>query len=89
MLTARDISKECHISEKEALEHLPHVAKKTGVTGRNGRPARFAVEPSECMECGFVFRKRDRLKTPSRCPVCKSEEIKEMKFGIVEEDQKK
>lgn len=48
------------------------------------RNSRFVVEPSECLKCGFVFKKRDRLKTPGKCPVCKSEEITETRYGVAE-----
>lgn len=79
MLTAKDISKAVGIKEKDALEHLPHVARS--IPQDSGY--RLVVEPSECLSCGFVFRKRERLKTPSKCPVCRSEEITEMRFGII------
>lgn len=80
MLTAREISQSVGMKEKEVLEHLPHIARSIGA---HGQGARLAVEPSKCLECGFVFRKRERLKTPSKCPVCKSEEITETRFGVV------
>lgn len=82
MLTAKDISRQVGIKEKEALEHLPHVEKTVSSPGAHGG-LRFVVEQSKCLECGFAFKKRDRLKTPSRCPVCRSEEITETKFGII------
>lgn len=81
MLTSKDISRAVGIMEKEAIDHLGHVAR---TVKRAGGGERFVVEPSVCRSCGFVFKKRDRLKTPCRCPVCRSEEITEMKFGIVE-----
>jgi len=77
MLTARDISRAVGIMEKEVLEHLPHVARSTG------GGFKFVTEPSRCLGCGFVFRKRDRLKTPGKCPICRSEGISETRFGIV------
>ena len=81
MLTSKDISRALGIREKEAIEHLPHVAR---TVNHAGGKERFVAEPSECLSCGFVFKKRDRLRTPCRCPVCRSEEITEMRFGIVE-----
>ncbi|MBI5902164.1 MAG: transcriptional regulator [Deltaproteobacteria bacterium] len=81
MLTSKDISMAVGIREKEAIDHLDHVAI---TVNRAGGAERFVVEPSVCRSCGFVFKKRERLKTPSRCPVCRSEEITEMRFGIVE-----
>jgi predicted Zn-ribbon and HTH transcriptional regulator len=76
MLTAREISRAVGAREKEVLEHLPHVAR--GLSGAG----RFEVEPSSCLACGFKFRKRERLKTPGKCPVCRSEKITETRFGI-------
>lgn len=81
MLTAREISQSVGIKEKEVLEHLPHIART--IAANEGAGLKLSVEPSRCLECGFVFRKRDRLKTPSRCPVCRSEEITETRFGVV------
>jgi transcriptional regulator len=86
MLTAREISKAASIREKDVLEHLPHVARSLAAA-KEAASARFVSEPSECISCGFVFRKRDRLRTPSRCPVCRSEEITEMRFGIITEEK--
>ncbi|HLC18263.1 MAG TPA: transcriptional regulator [Thermodesulfobacteriota bacterium] len=84
MLTAKDISREVGIKEKEVLEHLPHVARSLGHKGphEGGREEKLVTEPSECLGCGFVFRKRARLKTPGKCPVCRSEEITETRYGI-------
>jgi len=78
MLTAKDISRAVGISEKDVSEHLSHIARS--VTNKGDEA--FVTEPSRCLECGFVFRKRERLKTPSKCPVCRSEEITETRFGI-------
>lgn len=84
LLTAKDISREVGIKEKEVLEHLPHVARSLGHKGphEGGREEKLVTEPSECLGCGFVFRKRARLKTPGKCPVCRSEEITETRYGI-------
>ncbi len=79
MLTAREISGAVGVKEKEVIEHLPHIERS--VSGN--KSGRFVIESPECLECGFSFRKRQRLKTPSRCPICRSEGIKEMRFGIV------
>lgn len=84
VLSAKDISKAVRIKEKEVLAHLPHIAR-TVSNSRKDRSVRFIVEPSVCLSCGFTFKKRERLKTPSRCPVCKSEEITEARYGIKED----
>jgi hypothetical protein len=74
-LDLREISKLFGIKEREALDHLNHIA-------RSVRPARLIAEPASCRQCGFSFRKRTRLGTPGRCPVCKSEHISPPRFKI-------
>ncbi len=82
MLTAREISQSAGLKEKDVLEHLPHIARSLATHGHSG--PKLVIGPSECLGCGFVFRKRERLKTPSKCPVCRSEEITETRFGVFE-----
>ncbi len=76
-LTAQDISSEVSIPEKEVYGHLEHIQKSLNTTGR-----RLHIKPAECLKCGFIFTKRDRLKTPGRCPVCHQEHIQEPVFSI-------
>ena len=79
-LSAKDISNAVGIREKDVREHLIHAARSIH---RGQRHERLAFEPSKCMSCVFTFRKRERLITPSRCPVCRSEEITETRYGIL------
>ncbi|OGP88873.1 MAG: hypothetical protein A2156_02410 [Deltaproteobacteria bacterium RBG_16_48_10] len=76
-LDQREISKIFHIKEREVLDHLQHIAK-------SARPKRFIMEPAHCLDCGFMFKKRDRLSTPSRCPLCKSSSISPPRFKIAD-----
>ena len=76
-LSAREISGMVRISEKEVYEHLEHIRK-----GRHKAGHQIVVTPAECRECGFVFKKRDRLKKPGKCPICHSETITEPLFSI-------
>ncbi len=70
--TAKDISQAAHIPGKEAYGHLEHINKSLrGV---------LRIEPPECLACGFKFTKRRALHSPSRCPLCKSEHIKDPRF---------
>ena len=73
--TARQISVEIHISERDVAGHLEHIRRSLG-------PSALAVTPSECESCGFVFRKRERLTRPGRCPICGGTRITEPAFGI-------
>jgi len=71
----REISKRFRIREKDALDHLWHIS-------RSAHPSRLVMEPSQCLRCGFAYKKRDRLSTPSRCPICKSESISPPRYQI-------
>jgi predicted Zn-ribbon and HTH transcriptional regulator len=73
-LTTREVSERLGIGEKEVLEHLEHI--KIALHGG------LVVEPALCMACGFSFRKRERLKGPGRCPVCRSEHITNPRFSV-------
>lgn len=52
-------------------DDVRHIQKSTTHTHK------FIYTPPECAACGYLFRKRSRLKKPSRCPHCKSENIVE------------
>jgi len=71
----REISQLFGIKEKEILDHLNHIERSAHHRG-------FTVEPASCQQCDFSFKKRTRLNTPSRCPVCKSEHISPPRFKI-------
>jgi predicted Zn-ribbon and HTH transcriptional regulator len=75
--TAKEISSAIHRPEKEVESHLEHLRKSLRREGRQ-----LDRIPAECRDCGFIFRKRDRLKAPSRCPVCKGEAISDPSFRI-------
>ena len=75
-LDLREISQRFGIKEREALDHLEHIA-------RSAHPGRLTIEPALCRECGFSFKKRERLKPPGRCPLCKSESISPPRYKIV------
>jgi predicted Zn-ribbon and HTH transcriptional regulator len=76
-LSAKDISADVRISEKEIYEHLEHIQRTL-----NKSEYIFILAPAVCKKCSFVFRKRDRLKKPGKCPVCRSELIQEPLFSI-------
>ncbi len=75
--SARDISADVRIPEKEVCGHLDHLRKSLHREGR-----RIAVTPAECLACGFVFRKRERLGKPGRCPVCRGEAVSEPLYFV-------
>jgi predicted Zn-ribbon and HTH transcriptional regulator len=68
--SARDLSVRVRISEREVLAHLPHLERSLAHDGMQ-----LAIEPAECLACGYRFAERARHSTPSRCPECRSERI--------------
>ncbi len=75
-LGLREISQLFRIREREALDHLQHIAK-------SAHPRKFSMDPAQCKRCGFIFKKRDRLSAPSRCPICRSESITPPRYRIL------
>ncbi|MBI4689740.1 MAG: transcriptional regulator [Nitrospirae bacterium] len=76
-LSAKDISGHVGISEKEVYGHLEHIRRTM-----NRKDHDLNITPAECRKCGFVFRKRERLKKPGKCPVCRNDLIQEPFFSI-------
>ncbi|MGD0230201.1 MAG: transcriptional regulator [Syntrophorhabdales bacterium] len=75
--SGKDLSVELRLSEKDVYEHLGHIRKTMNKGGY-----RFVVLPARCDRCGFVFRKRGRLKKPGKCPLCRSQSVEEPVFSI-------
>ena len=76
---AKEISQALGIPEKEVADHLHHIGRTLG-----HRRGELGIEPATCLSCGYVFRKRRRLKKPGRCPKCKEEQIREQQDLISE-----
>ncbi len=67
-----ELSKSAGKAEKEIVDQLTHIRKSSNLV----------IEPSRCINCDFVFIKRDRLKKPGKCPKCHGVRITEPKFAI-------
>jgi predicted Zn-ribbon and HTH transcriptional regulator len=67
-LSAREISAEVRIPGKEVLYHLEHIREAVRKHERH-----LVMTPAVCRECGFNFKKRERLTRPVRCPVCRND----------------
>ena len=78
-LTLKEISAQVRVSEKDVLGHLGHLERSLHRQG-----GALLGQPAECGRCGFVFAKRDRLRKPGRCPVCRGETIHEPLFSLRE-----
>jgi predicted Zn-ribbon and HTH transcriptional regulator len=60
----------------EIVEDLQHLAKSVRPTFD------LRMIPACCLKCGFVFRERDKIKAPTKCPRCRSEWIQAPLFFI-------
>lgn len=74
--SARDLSIDLGIPEREVYGHLEHIRKTVHTGGQ------LLIMPAVCRKCGFVFAKRERFKKPGKCPLCKNESIQEPRFSI-------
>jgi predicted Zn-ribbon and HTH transcriptional regulator len=75
--SARDLSQRVSLSDKEILEHLPHLARSLAAAGRT-----LAILPARCKSCGFRFEPELSRARPSRCPECRSERIEAARFSL-------
>jgi predicted Zn-ribbon and HTH transcriptional regulator len=69
-MDARQLSREVGIQEKEVYEHLAHIARSLAAKG-----SKLTIRPSECLNCGYVFKNRKRLTRPGRCPHCRQSHL--------------
>ncbi len=76
-LSLREISRYARIPEKDVAFHLDHIRKTV-----NKGKSRLNIESARCEACGFVFKKREKLTNPTRCPLCRSRLIMPMHFSM-------
>ena len=79
--SARELSASVGIPEREVPVHLEHIRKSIISSAQ-----RLIVTPAKCKKCDFIFSKREKLKRPGKCPVCKGESIREPRFMIEKND---
>jgi transcriptional regulator len=75
--TVRELSERTHLSEKEVLQHLEHVARSLAARGQT-----LEIEAARCLACGFVFEERARLSKPGRCPACKGTRVSRPRYFV-------
>lgn len=75
--TARELSARVGIRERDVAGHLEHLAQSLEARGEALR-----VDPAACVDCGYVFRNRERLSRPTACPRCRSTRIDPPAFHV-------
>ncbi|AOY58547.1 MULTISPECIES: transcriptional regulator [Desulfococcus] len=73
-----EISQRLGIQEKAVYQHLSHITKSL-----THRKHRLKIVPAACISCGFTFKERSRFKKPGRCPLCRSERIRQPRYAII------
>lgn len=64
--SCRELSQMTHQSEKQVLEHLEHLRLSLDRRGLT-----LSIEPAVCRHCDFIFKNRQRLAKPGKCPKCR------------------
>ncbi len=77
-MSAKDLSKALHISEKEVYSHLPSIEKSI-----RHQKKQIKVTPCYCLNCKFEFKDRKSFKKPGKCPECRQSRIEPAVFEIV------
>jgi transcriptional regulator len=75
--TAKELSRRAGVRERDVPGHLEHLARSLAARGE-----RLTVEPASCVDCGYVFRNRDRLARPSACPACRGTHLDPPVFAL-------
>ena len=73
--SAQDLANSYETTLQDILEDLEHIRLSI-------KPRQLRMDPPLCRKCGFIFKERSRVKSPSRCPRCKSEWIQAPLFKI-------
>lgn len=76
-MSAREISGEVGVAEKEVTEHLAHIARSVSSQGK-----KIFMTPASCLACGYEFLNRKRFTRPGRCPQCKKSHLQSPRFHI-------
>jgi len=76
-MTARELSTEVRVREREVIEHLEHIRKSLAKSD-----SELVVTPSACRKCDFVFTERKRLTKPGKCPLCRSTSVEGPSFNV-------
>jgi len=76
-MSAREISGQVGIAEKEVCQHLSHIARSVAAQNK-----KVEITAAHCLACGYEFEDRKRFTRPGRCPQCKKSHIQSPRFHI-------
>lgn len=73
--SAQQLANYFQTTVKDILEDLEHIDKSI-------KPRKLKITPAYCKSCNFVFRGREKISRPTKCPRCNSEWIEAQMFGV-------
>ena len=73
--TAQQLANYFQTELKDIVEDLTHI-------GKSIKPKKLKINPAFCKSCNFVFKERNKISKPSKCPRCRSEWIEAQMFWI-------
>jgi len=76
-MSAKELSQELGIREKDVFDHISHIARSA-----KAQDKKLIILPSQCLSCGYVFEGRKRYTPPGRCPYCKKSHLRDPTFKI-------
>ncbi len=73
-ITLQELANKYKVEMADLAEDIVHI--------RFSFKDKFRMHPAICNYCGFVYREREKVKKPTKCPKCKHEDIVPPLFWI-------
>ena len=71
-ISAQEIANQYKTTLADILEDIDHIRISN----------KIKIDPAVCLVCGFVFKERSKIKTPSKCPGCRGERVQACRMSI-------
>ena len=75
--TVKELADRYETTVKDIETDLESIRKTLKRMGK-----KLIIKPSVCISCDFRFTKRDKIRSPSKCPKCRSENIAPQVFSV-------
>lgn len=75
--TVKELAERYQTNNKDIEQDLESIQKTLKRIGK-----KLVIKPSVCINCDFKFTTRDKIRSPSKCPKCRSESIQKQVFSV-------